>query len=174
MKAPTLSCKSVRGVPAEGAFIIVGRGCRAWGQRGWPARNAVDVRLPGMKDRVRGTDLGDPPADQDGEQVRHRTGEVEVVRHDHRRLGRLPRLEAGDQLGDQPGIGRVEPRGGLVVEHQLRLEHQRAGDPDPLAHAARQLRRQLVVHVPQAHQLQHRVDPRGHVGLGEARCSRSG
>ena len=55
----------------------------------------------------------------------------------------LPHLQ--DHLVDDVGHDRIEARVGLVEEQDLRLEGDRAREPDPAPHAARELGRPLVV-----------------------------
>jgi hypothetical protein len=53
-------------------------------------------------------------------------------------------VHAAHQREHLVGRGGVEVAGGLVGQHQRRLQHQRAGDGHALLHAARQLARPLV------------------------------
>src|SRR5205807_7209673 len=48
-------------------------------------------------------------------------------------------LELRNQTPDQPGGARIQPRGGLVEQHDLGRERQRAGNADALLHTPAQL-----------------------------------
>jgi len=85
-----------------------------------------------------------PPLDQQERPVR----DAERARHvvaDHQ-VGRpeaLPGLL--DQVIHQPRGQRVQPRRGLVVDQDLRLQHQRSRQAHPLALPSAQLRREQVL-----------------------------
>ena len=69
-------------------------------------------------------------------------GEPDLVRDDHHRPafgGQV--LDHAQHVADELG---VERRGGLVEQHQLGLQRQRAGDPDPLLLTAGELVRVLI------------------------------
>ncbi len=79
---------------------------------------------------------------QDGDPVAYGVEAVEVVRdHEHGQPQR--RLQIFDQFVERRRPDRIEPGGGLVQEHDLRVERERPRQPRPLAHAARQFRGEL-------------------------------
>ena len=55
-----------------------------------------------------------------------------------------------DQLAQQRGADRVQAGVGLVEEHDVGLEHERAREAGALAHAAGELVRHLVAGVAEA------------------------
>ena len=84
----------------------------------------------------------EPAAHEDADAVGDAEGEVAVVgNHDRGHVVLLP--QGGDDLGDGGRHDGVELAGRLVVEHELRLHHERAGDGDALAHPAGQLGREF-------------------------------
>src|SRR5206468_272003 len=56
-----------------------------------------------------------------------------------------PLLNVTDERADLPGEDRVEFGRRLVVENQIRVDGERAGDRGALAHSARQLARQFLL-----------------------------
>ena len=77
----------------------------------------------------------DPVAD--GEQA------VEIVRdHEHREAERF--LQRGDEIVEIAGRNRIEARGRLVEEDDLRIERERARERHALGHAAREFGGVLV------------------------------
>ena len=76
--------------------------------------------------------------------VGHRARGVDVVGDDQERRVDLG-VEVDDQLVEERRTDRVEAGVGLVEEHDLGVEHQRAGQAGPLAHAAGDLAGQLVL-----------------------------
>ncbi len=74
-------------------------------------------------------------AEQHADVVRHRPRGVDVVRDDQERRVDL-RIQVDDQLVQQRGAHRVEPGIRLVEQNDLGIQHQRAGQPGPLSHAA--------------------------------------
>ena len=83
------------------------------------------------------------PVDQHGDAVADREQRVQIVRDEEH-----GQPEAGLQIADQPvelGSGdRIEAGGRLVEKQDLGIERQRPREPGPLAHSARQLRRELL------------------------------
>ncbi len=75
---------------------------------------------------------------QDGDAVRDFCHHAEVVR-DEQHPHAVARLQLLDQLQDLRLRGHVERGGRLVGDEQRGLQHQRHGDDDPLALAAREL-----------------------------------
>ena len=75
--------------------------------------------------------------------VGHLLRRAHVVRH-HDAGDRMMLARAEDQLVDHVAHDRVEPGGGLVVEHDLGLHRQGAGQSDPFSHAAGKLGRLLA------------------------------
>ena len=63
-----------------------------------------------------------------------------------------------DQLAQQRGAHRVETGVGLVEQHDLGVEHERAGEPGTLAHPPRELVGHLLVGVAEADLAQAPVD----------------
>jgi hypothetical protein len=92
--------------------------------------------------------------------------ELDLVGHDQHRAA-LPGELAHDfeDLADQL---RVERRGRLVEQHQLRLHGEHAGDRDPLLLAAREALGILGRLVGEAHLLEHRHRPLLGLGPGHA------
>jgi hypothetical protein len=95
-----------------------------------------------------------PALDQQEGPVRYPERARHVVTdHQVRRSEPLPRLL--DQIVHQPRCQRVQPRGRLVVDQHLRLEHQRPRQAHPLALPTRQLRWEQVLLVHQPQRVQH-------------------
>ena len=91
-------------------------------------------------------DLGGDTAGIGGEHqdaVAHQHRLFDIVRHHQHRLDRQPALDPEiDQVGAQRlGGQHVERRKRLVHQQQVGMHHQRAGEADALAHAARQFLR---------------------------------
>ena len=80
---------------------------------------------------------------QHDDAVGHFADRLHVVRDDH--AGDVF-LRAGlqNQFVDHVAHDRVEPGRRLVVEHDLGIHRQRPGQPDALAHAAREFGRLLL------------------------------
>ena len=66
--------------------------------------------------------------------------------------------QAPDQLPERAPRDRVDARGRLVEEHELRRVHERAGERQALALAAGQLAGQRVLAPDQVRELDHPVD----------------
>ena len=92
-------------------------------------------------------------AEQHADVVRHRAGDVDVVRDDQDRAVDL-RVDVDEQLAQVGGADRVQTRVGLVAEDDLRVEHQRAGQSGAFAHTAGDLAGELVLVATEAHQVQ--------------------
>ena len=65
-------------------------------------------------------------------------------------------LEIADDLEQLQGRLRIETRGGLVEDGDLGFLHQDFGEPQPLAHAAREGGDALVRHLGEADMLERR------------------
>src|SRR5262249_24133000 len=109
--------------------------------------------------------LDDPTAVEDGDAIGDGAGEPEGVGDgDLRAPARRP--DTSDQLAGLLGEGGIEVRGGLVVEDQLGVDGEGAGDGGALAHAARDLRRELALDVAELHLLEDAA----HRALDLGRC----
>src|SRR3990172_7509114 len=84
----------------------------------------------------------DPLVDKHGDTVADRPEAVQIVRHQENGQPQAL-LQAADHLVEFGGPDRVEPRGRLVEEQDLRVQGERARDARPLAHPTGQLRRVL-------------------------------
>src|SRR5262249_43226394 len=129
----------------------------------WKAHRAEVVLENGLSGPRRGTEGPDElkaALVKKGHTVGHRARHDDVVSHDDR--GDLQAdIEVFDQLGDLLRADRIEPRGRLVVEDDLRLERNRSGQRDSLAHPPRKLGRHLLLYAGQADHLELlRHDPR--------------
>ena len=62
---------------------------------------------------------------------------------------------------------RVEPDRRLVQEQHARGVQQAAGDLQPALHPARERAHERRAAIGQAHELEHRVEPRGHAGASQ-------
>ncbi len=106
-------------------------------------------RLRAGQQHLPRTEHGQVPVVDQADVVRHGPGRVDVVRDDQeRRVGLL--VEVDDELVQVRRTHRIQSGVGLVEEDDLRLEHQRAGQPGPLAHAAGDLAGQLLLGAGQA------------------------
>ena len=80
------------------------------------------------------------------------------------------RCQTGEQEVLQVALGLgVEGAERLVEQQDVGLRGQRPGDGDALAHAARELLRQGVGELGEAHDAEQLVDPLGAAGLRPAR-----
>ncbi len=106
------------------------------------------------------TSPGDLPVLQEDDPLRRRR-RVGIVRDHHDRVA-LGAVELAEQVEDLGARARVEVAGGLVGEHELGLEQERAGDRDALLLAARELRGQVVAPRPEPDALEQldRAGPR--------------
>jgi len=77
-------------------------------------------------------------------------GALHIVGHHHRGFTEIP-VQLGDQLPDQPGVARIQPRGGLVEQEELGPEHERPGNAHPLLHSSAQLGRVPLLDPRQPH-----------------------
>src|SRR5262249_8131279 len=106
--------------------------------------------------------LDDAPAVENRDAVGDGAGQAQIVGDDH--LGApAHRADASDQRADLLGEDGVQVGGGLVVEDQLGIDGEGAGDRGALAHPARDLRRQLALDVAELHLLEHAADGGGDV-----------
>src|ERR1043165_4441234 len=110
------------------------------------------------EDRIRLRVLDDLAEHEERRAVGDARGLLHVVRDDDDRVGLL---QIPDQLLDLRRGDRIERRGRLVHQQDLRIDRQRAGDAQPLLLAARERERRLVqavLHlVPQRRALQRRL-----------------
>src|ERR1017187_2046586 len=106
---------------------------------------------------LRRADGENPALVDDGDAIGHAEGQVPIMRN-HQRGDVNPVLEMHNLLSDDHGGQRIELAGGLVVENQLRLDHQRAGDSDTLLHATRKLAGHLFLGVLEAHDFKFLAD----------------
>ena len=107
------------------------------------AQELAGARDPGcLEDLARRPGLDHPAAVEHDDAVADPAGEVHLVRHhDHGHALVGQRLHDAQHLAHRL---RIERRGRLVEQHQLRRHRERAGDRDPLLLAAGELRRMLV------------------------------
>src|SRR3954454_14576071 len=108
--------------------------------------------------------LDDPSLPEDCDVLRHAAGGHDVVR-DHDVGAAVLLVDLLDELAEERGAHWIEPRVGLVEQHDLRIENERPGEPRTLAHAARQLVGHLVAGPAQADLLQTPVDDVGDLVL---------
>ncbi|MNQ96150.1 hypothetical protein D3C85_1117430 [compost metagenome] len=73
-------------------------------------------------------------------------------------------IDVAQQLEDGLGTLRIEGRGGLVAQQDVRLQHQCTGDADTLFLPTGELRRIGIAALGQAHQLQQLIDPADTLG----------
>ena len=130
--------------PAERRLGVDDLGIRTVGGR--PTARAVEIVAD---PRVRlGSDLRQRTGyrllvDQHHDAIGNPVEAVEIVGdHHHGEAERL--LQRADQLVEGGGTDRIEPGGRLVEKEDLGIERQRPGEPGALAHAARELGRELV------------------------------
>ena len=98
-------------------------------------------------------ELHDPSVAHDRDLVTESERLGQVVRDEHHRLAGL-RLKATDLVLHVAADQRVECAERLVVEHHLRIDRERARQPDALLHAARELVGELIRAVLEADELQ--------------------
>src|SRR4051794_30173026 len=99
----------------------------------------------------------DPSLPEDRDVLRHAAGGHDVV-GDHDVGTTVLLVDLLDELAEERGAYRVEPGVGLVEQDDLRVEHERAREAGPLAHAARQLVGHLVAGAAEADLLEAAVD----------------
>ena len=92
-------------------------------------------------------------AEQHAHVVGHGAGDVDVVRDDQDRAVDL-RVDVDQQLRKIGRTNGIQTRVGLVAQDDLRVEHQRAGQPGTLAHTAGDLAGELGLVPAQADQLE--------------------
>src|SRR4051812_42881950 len=119
-----------------------------------PARCAgeelPDEHVVRVEQLLGGAGLDDPPLPQHGDVLGHALGGHDVV-GDHDVGAAVLLVDLLDQLAQQRGADGVEARVGLVEEHDVGVEHERAREAGALAHAARELVGHLVVRALEAH-----------------------
>src|SRR4051794_32292498 len=113
---------------------------RATGLAGKELPYELVVRVEQLR---RGTGLHDAALPQHCDVVRDATRGHDVVCDDYVAAAVL-RVHFLNQLAEERGADRVQPRVRLVEEDDLRVEHERASKAGALAHAARQLVRHLL------------------------------
>src|SRR6185312_3313997 len=115
---------------------------------GLPREELPHERVAGVEQLRRGARLDDPPAPQHRDELRDAPCAHDVVRDDD--VGAAVLLvDLLDQLAQQRRAHRIEARVGLVEQHDLRVQHERAREAGALAHPARELVRHLVRRVGQ-------------------------
>src|SRR5215211_512996 len=103
-----------------------------------------DEHVARVEQLLRGPRLDDAALPQHRDVLGHALRGHDVVRDDD--VGAAVLLvDLLDQLAQQCGADRVEAGVRLVEEHDVRVEHERAGEAGALAHAARELVGHLVV-----------------------------
>src|SRR3954468_2008715 len=105
----------------------------------------LGVRLLGVPQLLRRTDLDDAAVVQHRYHVADVERAADVVADHHARDAELL-ARSDDHLVDALGGERVEAGGRLVVEDDLRLPDDGAGQAHPLAHAAGELGREFLLH----------------------------
>jgi hypothetical protein len=99
-------------------------------------------RLFGAQQHLAGAEHGEVAVVEQADVVGDRARGVDVVGDDEeRRAGVLAEID--DQLVEERRADRVEAGVGLVEQHDLRVEHERSGEPGALAHAAGDLAGEL-------------------------------
>src|SRR6185295_2142069 len=78
-------------------------------------------------------------------------------------------VQRQDELVELRRAHRIEARRGLVEEEQRRVERERASDAGTLLHAARDLRRQVMLEALEADEAELRADDRIDRAAVEAR-----
>src|SRR5690606_15651846 len=94
----------------------------------------------------------------------HRVDDLLVVGGHHD--GSPPGIDLFKQIHDVPGVLRIQVAGGLVRDQEARVVYDRPGNGNPLLFAPRQLGRQCVHPVRQAHQFQDLLDPAADLATG--------
>ena len=125
----------------------------------------ADDRLLGGEQHLARAEHREVPVVEQADVVGHRAGGVDVVGDDQERRVDLG-VQVDDQLVQERRTHRVEAGVRLVEEHDLGVEHQRAGQAGALAHAAGDLAGQLVLGADQADQVHLLHDDVADLGLG--------
>src|ERR1700744_586552 len=118
-----------------------------------PVEELLDNRLVAGQQHLTRAEHHQLAAEQHAHVVRHRAGDVDVVRHDQDRAVDLS-VDVDQQLAQVGGTHRVQTRVGLVTENDLRVEHQRAGQAGALAHTTGDLTGELLLIPAETHHLQ--------------------
>src|SRR5277367_1915079 len=118
-----------------------------------PVEELLDNRLVAGQQHLTRAEHHQLAAEQHAHVVRHRAGDVDVVRHDQDRAVDLS-VDVDQQLAQVGGTNRVQTRVGLVTENDLRVEHQRAGQAGAFAHTTGDLTGELLLIPAQTHHLQ--------------------
>src|SRR3954447_15505022 len=122
-----------------------------------PGQELVDELVLGVEELFGRPGLDDPALPQHGDVLGDALGGHDVVR-DHDVGAAVLLVDLLDQLAQQRGADRVEAGVGLVEEHDVGVEHERAGEAGALAHPARELVRHLVVRALEADLAQAAAD----------------
>ena len=93
---------------------------------------------------------------------------------DHQAGGLQFPVAAQDEVVDGVGGNRVEARGGLVVEDELGVHGDGAGQADAFAHAAGEFLGQEVLAARHAHEGEFLADDAADLGLPATSCARAG
>src|SRR3954454_6885634 len=109
-----------------------------------PGKELVDELVVGVEQLFGRAGLDDPALPQHGDVLRDALGRHDVVR-DHDVGPAVLLVDLLDQLAQQRGADRSERAVGLVEEHDVGIEHERAREAGALAHPARELVGHLVV-----------------------------
>src|SRR5512141_1625895 len=119
------------------------------GAMGAPLHELRDHRVRRRLDLLRRSHLDDLPLVQHRDLIRDLVGGGHVVGdRDRGHPDRLPQRD--DQVVDDVGHDRIQPRRGLVVQQDVGLGGDRPGQPHALLHAAGQLRGHQPLDVAQA------------------------
>src|SRR3954447_21386373 len=110
---------------------------------GLSGQELPDELVVGVEQLTGRSRLHDPALPEDRDVVRHAARRHDVVR-DHAVGAAVLLVDLHDQFAQQRGANGVQARIGLVEQDDVRVEHERAREPRPLAHAAGQLVRHLV------------------------------
>src|SRR5262245_40665778 len=122
-----------------------------------PGQELVDELVVGVEELFRRPGLDDPALPQHGDVLGDALGGHDVVR-DHDVGAAVLLVDLLDQLAQQRGADGIEAGVGLVEEHDVGVQHERAREAGALAHPARELVGHLVAGALEADLAQARVD----------------
>src|SRR3954451_9736546 len=108
-----------------------------------PGQELVDELVVGVEELFGRPGLDDPALPQHGDVLGDALGGHDVVR-DHDVGAAVLLVDLLDQLAQQRGADGVQAGVGLVEEHDVGVEHERAREAGALAHAAGELVRHLL------------------------------
>src|SRR6478735_3895892 len=103
-----------------------------------PGQELVDELVVGVEEPFGRPGLDDPALPQHGDVLGDALGGHDVVR-DHDVGAAVLLVDLLDQLAQQRGADRIQAGVRLVEEHDVGVQHERAGEAGPLAHAAGEL-----------------------------------